>query len=267
MTTMTTDQTKPSLLTRIVRRLRRGLRGAPTQSPVQAAVAATIQRPGFVIVQLGAYIGDTNNDPIFKAVSGPKARTGGSTVLLVEPVREYFEQLRQNYGRLPGVIFENVAVADQPGESKIYRLAVKPEDHGYPEWLSQLSSLKESRMGELWDRYEAKPEYQEFYLKHRIEEPVTCVTFADLMARHGLERVDLLQIDVEGFEYEILKTIDFIRFPIRFLNYERVLLGDDQEKCLDLVRRAGFVTMDHGQDTFCHRPEDAALFRDVRRKG
>lgn len=256
-----------SLLNRIIRRIRRGFRPQPTLSPAQAAVAEVIRRPGFVIVQLGAYIGDTNNDPIFKAVSGPKAKSGGSTVLLVEPVREYFEKLVGNYRHLPGVIFENVAVADRSGPASIFRLAVNPEDHGYPEWLSQLSSLKESRMREMWEQYEAKPEYQEFYLKHRIEEPVTCVTFEELMSRHGLERVDLLQIDVEGFEYEILKTIDFTKFPIRFLNYERVLLGENQSKTLELMRASGFETIDHGQDTFCHRPEDGALFRSVRRKG
>ncbi|MCB1087300.1 MAG: FkbM family methyltransferase [Verrucomicrobiae bacterium] len=247
-----------SLFSKVARRIRRLLFPRQFMTPAQAAVVEVVKRPGFVIVQLGAYIGDTNNDPIFKVVSGAGARGMGSTVMLVEPVKEYFDRLRNNYRSLPGVIFENVAVSDRSGTSKIFRLSVNPEDHGYPEWLSQLSSLKESRMTELWERYEAKPEYQEFYLKHRVEEPVTCVTFDELMKKHRLERVDLLQIDVEGFEYEILKTIDFTRYPIRFLNYERVLLGEDQPKCLALMAAAGFETIDHGQDTFCYRPEDRA---------
>jgi hypothetical protein len=73
--------------------------------------------------------------------------------------------------------------------------------------------------------------------------------------------VDLLQIDVEGYEYEILRTIDFEKIPIRFVNYESALLHERKPEVESLMHRFGFLLKDHGQDTFCYREADASLFR------
>ena len=42
--------------------------------------------------------------------------------LLVEPVREYFDALRDAYSDLPNVRFENVAIAEEEGDRNFYRL-------------------------------------------------------------------------------------------------------------------------------------------------
>lgn len=65
-----------------------------------------------------------------------------STVVLVEPVREYFGRLEGAYSGLPGIRLENVAIADREGKRDFYRLGVDPELFGHPEWLSQLGSAE-----------------------------------------------------------------------------------------------------------------------------
>ncbi len=131
------------------------------------------------IVQIGAYIGDTRNDPLFRFLQPQlpiRAALGLETkVVLVEPIREYFDQLRTNYAGLPDIEFENLAVSEHEGILEMYRLGVDPTDYGYPEWISQLSSLKKERMEELWARYERDENIQAFYLKHRIVEHVDSV--------------------------------------------------------------------------------------------
>jgi FkbM family methyltransferase len=236
----------------------------PATPPVSAALEALLERSQFSVVQIGAYVGDTDNDPLYEALSNG-LHHGNGKLIAVEPVSEYFEQLQRSYLGVPNVFCENFAIADQSGPATFYRLGVDPVEHGYPAWLCQLGSLKQERMEKLWNNYEGNPDYQEFYLKHRIAEEVNCLTFADLLERHQLKEVDLLQIDVEGFESEILSTIDFRSTPVRFVNYECVLLQDRKWKVERMMSGYGFRCMDYGQDTFCWTQADDQLIQSWRR--
>jgi FkbM family methyltransferase len=232
-------------------------RGA-SRHPIGFAISEITAKPGFVVVQLGAYIGKSENDPLYHTLVRQLQNVGG-TLILVEPVKQYFEALVKNYAGVPGVVFENCAIADRSGTAELYRLDVDPVAHGFPEWLSQLSSLKEERMTDLWDRYESDQEMKKFYLKHRVQETVRCITFQELLRRNQIEKVDLLQIDVEGYELEILRTIDFRSVPVRFVNYECVLLQNEKPRAEKLMRKWGYRHVDFFQDTFCYKRADAHL--------
>ena len=238
----------------------------PAEATAPASVPPTLMdfaldwlaaQPTFSIVQVGAYIGNTINDPLHTFLLRELPRKPGSTVVLVEPVAEYFEQLEAAYAGVPGARFENVAIADGEGERDFYRLGVDPASHGRPEWLSQLGSLRETRMTEMWDRYEQglmdqlgeTRDLKSWWLENRVVELVRCVTLDQILQRHQLDRLDLLQIDAEGYDYEILRTIDFARTRPRFVNYERVLLDDDERACRELMMGAGYVLFDFNQDT------------------
>lgn len=234
------------------------------QTPMAYALTWLAEAQSFSIIQIGAYIGDSYNDPIYKFLRQQEHRQGKqkakeSKAILVEPVKEYFQQLKQNYNGLSNVCFENVAIAESSGIRDFYRLAADPTSYGYPAWLSQLGSLKEERMTKLWDNYEKNREYQEFYLKHRIIEQVQCITLAELLDRHAITEVDLLQIDAEGYEFEILSAIDFQVKRPRFINYERVLLHEKEIQCRQMLLDAAYLLIDWGQDTFCIREEDKSF--------
>ncbi len=51
---------------------------------------------------------------------------------------------------------------------------------------------------------------------------------------------ELLQIDAEGFDSEILLTIDFTRRRTRFISYERMLPHDDAAACRAMMVSGGF---------------------------
>ncbi len=86
-----------------------------------------------------------------------------------------------------------------------------------------------------------------------------CMTFTQLLRRHNIESIDLLQIDIEGYELELLKTIDFSATPIRFVNYECVLLHDNKGKAEQLMRNNGYLSIEYGQDAFCYKRSDKDL--------
>jgi len=221
------------------------------QTPMQSVLEDLASRPSFSVVQIGAYIGNTSNDPIFDFVTEYLPHRPGSIVVLVEPISTYFSQLTEAYKGLD-VRLENVAIADTDGTREMFRIAdIDPIVHGQPPFITQLSSFREDRMTTLWEAYEKDAAVQEFYLQHRIKETVQCSTFDRLLDRHGLATLDLLQIDTEGYDFTLLQSIDFDRVRPRFVNYERVLLQADESACRWMMRQAGYVLLDWGQDTLC----------------
>lgn len=226
----------------------------PAIAPLDEVLALLAAQSSLSIVQIGSYIGNTGNDPLYsflhEHLDGPKTGTERSNkIVLVEPIREYFDLLRENYSTLPGIEFENIAIADTDGMLEMFRLKVDPTEHGYPAWLAQLSSLKKERMEELWDEYERNPEYKRFYLENRVTERVRGMRLEQLLAQHQIEQLDLLQIDAEGYDFEILKTLDFDKVRPRFINYERVLLQDEEQACRQMLKDQGYLLIDWGQDT------------------
>ena len=89
--------------------------------------------------------------------------------------------------------------------------------------MDQLASLDRARLDEViglirsHQVFEGVPQHLERYVE-RIDVP--CLTFAELVARHRIERIDYLNIDIEGGDVELLETIDVDRFRNRLLCIE-----------------------------------------------
>ena len=239
-------------LSGVVRSSARRLGIVPDRPPMEVALERLASKPGVTIVQIGAHVGNTPNDPLWGFFQQFRQRpTGSLNAVLVEPISEYCRQLRENYAGIPGVSIENVAIAESEGERIMSRLAVDPADYQMPAYLSQLSSLKGDRMRELWAQSDTFKADQEFVQKHSVSETVQCITFDTLFTRNKISTVDLLQIDVEGYEYEILKTLNFKRWRPRYINLERIWLAENEWPCWSLLKGAGYTLEDFGEDTFC----------------
>lgn len=219
--------------------------------PFPTVLAHLAEQPSMSIVQIGAYIGNSKHDPLFDFLQ--KVASTKHKIVLVEPIREYFDLLCRNYRNISGIEFENVAIAETEGERDMYRLdgSIDPIKHGHGTWLTQLSSLREERMGRLYDKCEVDPGHKAFFLEHRVIEKVACITLHQLLAKHQIQQLDLLQIDAEGYDYEILKTLDFDLLKPSFINYERVLLQKDEPACREMLEAQGYLLIDWRQDTLC----------------
>jgi FkbM family methyltransferase len=175
--------------------------------------------------------------------------------IMVEPVPHIFERLRANYGGSERVRLENVAIADHDGTIPFYYPA-RPdpsEVRRLPEWYDGIGSL--SRAAVL-SHAQHIPDLE---ARLRTAE-LPCLTYPSLLARHGVERVDLVVIDTEGSDFAIVRGLELERRRPRLLVYEHFHLSpEDRRACLEHVRAAGYEAMEEGFDTFCldTGPDDA----------
>lgn len=173
--------------------------------------------------------------------------SGSWAGIMVEPVPYVFERLRSNYGGVERVSLENVAIGDRDGRLPFYHLSEVDEDErdGLPDWYDTIGSfLREAVLS-----HAGKVPGIE---QRIVSTEVPCLTFQSLCARHGVERVDLVLIDTEGFDWQIVRHIDFELYRPRLLIYEHFHLSQaDRAECRAHLERLGYETMEEGFDTFC----------------
>lgn len=186
------------------------------------------QETPFFVLQIGAYDGNFV-DPIAGLI-----RLHGWHGLLVEPQPEAFKQLRENYRDQPQLRFENAAVGTEDCLITIYSL--KGAD-------SHLASLDRHHLVRHGER-------SGDIIEHRVQ----CLTLHTLLARHGIEHVDLLQIDAEGNDGSILHSIDFTTFRPPIICYEHAnLVEAERNACIELLGKQGYRILLEDSDTIAYR--------------
>ena len=69
------------------------------------------------------------------------------------------------------------------------------------------------------------------------------MSFADLLNEYNIERIDLLQIDTEGYDSEIIRGLDFSKIKPSFIHFEHgegVMSKEDFSEVLDILHRNGY---------------------------
>jgi FkbM family methyltransferase len=162
---------------------------------------------------------------------------------MVEPVPHLFEQLRRNYAGIDRVACENVAVADRDGRLQFYILA--PGGDTDPEWAEAIGSFSRETLL----RSAASIPNAEARIA-RIE--VECLSFDSLCRRHGVEGLDLVLIDAEGYDSEVLRSIDFELHRPRVVVYEHFHLAPQQRaESRASLERLGYRAIEEAFDTWC----------------
>jgi FkbM family methyltransferase len=173
--------------------------------------------PNFFVVQIGANDGLTD-DPIREFVIRHRLRG-----LLVEPQPVVFRRLQENYKDQPQLAFENVAVSAQAGTARLYTAGAD----GRQDYLASFD-----------------PEVIRKHLSpgYRVEHiDVPTVQLSELLKKHGVRHVSLLQIDTEGYDYEVVKMIEFGTLKPTVVHFEHVHLRPaDYEACVGLLVANGY---------------------------
>ncbi|MBL7486727.1 FkbM family methyltransferase [Frankia sp. AgB1.9] len=201
-------------------------------------IADRAGRP-LTVVQIGANDGEMG-DPIHDAIVNH-----GWRGVVVEPLPHLFTALANSYRGVPGISCERTAIGTEEGTATMYAVHWKPSD---PVWVIGLSSL---RREVVLESKELIPDIED-----RIEEiEVPVMRLETLLVKHGIVHIDLLQLDTEGFDYEIIRQIDFASpWAPRHLIYEACHLGVDLEKARTLIRDAGYKIVPAGYDDYAFRP-------------
>ncbi len=179
------------------------------------------------IVQVGAFDGQAN-DPIIGLLN-----TIPSTGVLVEPHPVHFRALEERHRGREGVQVFNVAISDENDRRPLYVLKPVP---GMPDWARQISSFHRQH---LIDQQKFMPGVEVTDNIEAIE--VETWTAAHLLEAGGAERIDLLQIDTEGYDLEVLRLFDIPSRRPAIIGYEHQHLSRrDRAAAADLLVASGY---------------------------
>jgi FkbM family methyltransferase len=205
----------------------------PNDRPFQMLrmVVESVLSPDFQVVQIGANDG-FSDDPAAEII-----RTHDLKALLVEPIVPMYRKLVEYYAGFPNVTCENCAIARQDGTMTLY--TVRP-DPSLPRYVTRLASF---------DRNIVLRQRGTVPTIARFIEPVQvpAITLQTLLGKHDIDRLDWLQLDTEGFDFEIIKMLFETPFRPRVISFESVLLSrEDKLACAKALRREGYryVTVD-----------------------
>ena len=160
----------------------------------------------FGLVVLGAHIGIHIKDEISKI----KDRS----VLLVEPVPHNISAINENLKEFKNIHLEPVAVSSVRETKDFFFVKSTSINKLKKHWASGIGSFNKNHL-----------------LNHRtkrflIEEddidkiPIKTVKFEDLIEKYSITEIDKILIDIEGYEYEILRDMDLKKVRINSILFE-----------------------------------------------
>lgn len=174
------------------------------------AVEALMARRGDALsfVQVGANDGKFG-DPLRSYVL-----TRGWKGVLVEPQPDVFQKLKANYAECTDrLAFENLAISDQ-GSLTLYLppLELDGRDKTYAESIvSSDADVIARQIG---------------MSKNKLRKVIVpAVTLDELLSKHGMVDVDLLQIDAEGYDWQVLQTLSLDRVRPKLIQLETGHMG------------------------------------------
>jgi FkbM family methyltransferase len=175
-------------------------------------------------LQIGANDG-VFDDPIHPYITKYRWKS-----LLIEPLRDIFEsRLKKTYEGYDNVILENYAIDRVEGEREIYKIGFTDQ-----KWALGLTGFNKENIQKhidsgYIDRMAAKsnirtPANREDYI---IKEKVKTTSPSALLEKHDFRKLNVLTIDTEGFDFEVLKIMDFKTYHPDIILYESKHLSDE----------------------------------------
>lgn len=151
--------------------------------------------------------------------------------ILVEPQPHLASGLRRMYCERPGIVVEEAVVADRPGALDLYYLQRK---EGVPEWASGIASLDYATIAAHRGKIRG---FDDAIAKVRVP----ALTVEQLLDRNGFDSIDFIQIDAEGYDAQILRSIDLQRIRPAVIAYEECNLAfAERAACRTRLSREGY---------------------------
>ena len=189
-------------------------------------------RPDLFFLQIGAHDGK-DDDPLRQYVTRHHWRG-----ILVEPQPDMFARLTENYRSEPQLAFEQAAIANFDGKMTLYRPSGQAGGGADTCRATFNRDLLLKQVG---------------YNVPIDEISVPAITISSLLAKHGVQRIDLLQIDTEGFDFEIIKMALAANVKPTVVHFEHLLLSDaDRQQCYADLARQGYRLSRNGINTIAY---------------
>lgn len=165
--------------------------------------------------------------------------------ILVEPVPYIMETLKRNFAHLPNQIYEQVAIAEADGEKELYTF--RKTDY-QPVFAQLLHSFDKENL------QKAHISWGIDIKKDIIAIKVPTLTAKSLLDKHSVTELDLLVIDTEGYDFTILKSINFDEIKPKFIKFESLHM--EKQKLEDIsksLKQYSYKITKMRGDYFCTR--------------
>lgn len=204
----------------------------------------------FYFIQVGSNDG-FQNDPLYKFI-----KLFNWKGILLEPQKKAFDSLTKVYKK-DNVIPVNKAISHNTENRFLYKLGFTDS-----RWASGISSFNKDHLEQkIADGYVEKkckkegiipPENKDAWI---VKETVYCTTFEELIDAYQISKLDLLQIDTEGFDFEVIKLLDFSLLKPGAIVYEHESLSlEDQKNCIEYLTKSGYNVNQFGRDSVAISP-------------
>jgi FkbM family methyltransferase len=172
----------------------------PALHGLDAALERHLPEHGGVFVEAGAFDGYEQSNTYFLE------RFRGWSGVLVEPVPELYRE----------------ATLNRPN-SKVFNCALGTEDQAGEQLTMRYGGLMSIVAGAQGDDASDNEHVSQAFL-YKLEDPydftVTARTLTSVLEEADVDHVDLLSLDVEGYEANVLRGLDLDRFGPRYLLVE-----------------------------------------------
>lgn len=185
----------------------------------------------FSILLVGANDG-VSHDFLFEFLTERKVQG-----IAIEPLKDIFKKLENNFSLFPNIKLVNKAVHPFSKKAVIFR--VDPSKRNLvPYWAEGIGSLIPN--------HHKKSGISKEYI---IEEKVEAESLMNIVQNFKGDSFDLLQIDVEGYDFEILKMINFKAIKPKIIKYEFCNLSvKDNQAAKKTLEYLGYFLFNEGND-------------------
>jgi FkbM family methyltransferase len=207
-------------------------------------------------IQIGANDGIHDPDNGYSDPLNPLIKQYNLNGIIIEPQPKVFEELRKTYKENNNLILEKIAIAQETKNKHLYTISFSTA-----RWATGLASFYKEVIQKHIDngRVESKAKEEGIKLplkrsQYISSEEVECITFEDLMKKHNVNDISFILIDTEGYDYEIIKLIDFEKYKPSILIFEHKHLSvSDYKNCLDLLKQFNYVVRLNSGDTIAYQ--------------
>lgn len=197
------------------------------------------QTRDFFVVQIGANDGITH-DPIHKFIK----RDDWNGVLL-EPQKWVFENsLRPIYRKNMGIMVAHAALGHEDGSQTMYKIGFSDA-----RWATGLATFQKEILEKAFHSGHVERQTKKENItipsdpgQQIVEEQVPTLSVKTLMEDYGITKIDLLQIDTEGFDFEIIKMFDLTAIQPGAIVFEHSHLSEaDRAACQTHLEKHGYT--------------------------
>ncbi|MEX2436575.1 MAG: FkbM family methyltransferase [Candidatus Paceibacterota bacterium] len=198
---------------------------------------ANLDQENIKFISIGANDGVVN-DPLAPYIY--KYKWEG---IFIEPLPQYFKELKKNYGNNQNISLENIAINNKEGFKDICFISSK---------APFITKLLGKRLASFHKKVIEDHSWYIPKIKQNIEKmsvPVKPLNY--ILEKYNYWDANIVIIDVEGHELKIIKTIDFKKFQPKIIYFEiKHLSKDDEIEAKEILKNEGYALSSLGRDCY-----------------